>query len=238
MLHFLGSGLCVLHAKLLQACQTFCDSMDCSPPGSSVHGILQARIQDWVALSSFRESSWPRDQSPVSYVSHIRRQVLYHQCHQRLGLSVSFKLQTTFLYLFVFDWRIIALQYCVGFCHTSAWISNRYTCVPSLHLQPHPSPLGCHRAWIWAPYTDNFWNYQGKCKCFYPGRLPSTWILAWKIWCALWVSGNLQYFVISLGRKIGLIKHKERNKEGKYVFKFFPRKFKSGGDESSFIFGQ
>ena len=57
MLHFLGSGLCVLHAKLLQACQTFCDSMDCSPPGSSVHGILQARIQEWVALSSFRESS-------------------------------------------------------------------------------------------------------------------------------------------------------------------------------------
>ena len=42
-------------AKLLQLCPTLCDSMDCSPPGSSVHGILQARILEWVALPSSRE---------------------------------------------------------------------------------------------------------------------------------------------------------------------------------------
>ena len=41
---------------------TLCDLMDWSPPGSSVHGISQARIMEWVAISSFRESSWPRDQ--------------------------------------------------------------------------------------------------------------------------------------------------------------------------------
>ena len=41
---------CVLvHAKSLQSCLTLCDPMDCSPPGSSVHGILQARILGWVA---------------------------------------------------------------------------------------------------------------------------------------------------------------------------------------------
>ena len=39
------------HAKSLQSCPTLCDHMDCSPLGSSVHGILQARIQEWVAIS-------------------------------------------------------------------------------------------------------------------------------------------------------------------------------------------
>ena len=41
-------------AKLLQSCLTLCDSMDSSPPGSSVHGILQARILEWVAISFSR----------------------------------------------------------------------------------------------------------------------------------------------------------------------------------------
>ena len=43
-------------------CLTLCDPMDCSPPGSSVHGILQARILEWVAMPSPRESSRTRDQ--------------------------------------------------------------------------------------------------------------------------------------------------------------------------------
>ena len=43
--------------SVTQSCLTICDSMDCSSPGSSVHGILQARILDWVAISSSRESS-------------------------------------------------------------------------------------------------------------------------------------------------------------------------------------
>ena len=52
---------------------------------------------------------------------------------------------------FIFNWRIITLQYCVGFCHTSKWISHRYTYVLSLlNLLPisHPinTPLGCHQA--------------------------------------------------------------------------------------------
>ena len=47
----------VLCAKSLQYCLTLCDTMDCSLPGSSVHGVLQARILEWVAISSSRESS-------------------------------------------------------------------------------------------------------------------------------------------------------------------------------------
>ena len=46
-------------AKLLQSCPPLCDPMDCSPPGSSVHGILRARILEWVAMPSSRGSSDP-----------------------------------------------------------------------------------------------------------------------------------------------------------------------------------
>ena len=55
-----------MHAKWLQSRPTLCDPMDCSPPGSSVHGILQARILKWVAMPSSRGSSQPRDQTHVS----------------------------------------------------------------------------------------------------------------------------------------------------------------------------
>ena len=48
-------------AKLLQLCPTLCDPMDHSPPGSSVQGILQARILEWVAMPSSRGSSPPRE---------------------------------------------------------------------------------------------------------------------------------------------------------------------------------
>ena len=50
-------------AKSLQSCPTLCNPMDCSLPGSSVHGILQARILEWVAVSSSRGSSQPRDRT-------------------------------------------------------------------------------------------------------------------------------------------------------------------------------
>ena len=55
--------MCVLAAQL---CPTLCDPMDCSPPGSSVHEIFQARILEWVAISFSRGSSQPRDQTRVS----------------------------------------------------------------------------------------------------------------------------------------------------------------------------
>ena len=63
------------------ACSTvydFCDSMDCSPPGFSVHGISQARILEWVAISSSRGSSRPRNQICVSLVSYTGSWIRYH----------------------------------------------------------------------------------------------------------------------------------------------------------------
>ena len=69
--------------KSLQSCLTLYDPMDCSLPGSSVHGILQSRILEWVAISFSRGSSQPRDWTSISYVSCIGRGVLY--CYHHLG---------------------------------------------------------------------------------------------------------------------------------------------------------
>ena len=55
--------LLFVHAKSFQSCPTLHYPKDCNPPGSSVHGILQARILEWVAIPSSRGSSWPRDQT-------------------------------------------------------------------------------------------------------------------------------------------------------------------------------
>ena len=68
-------------AKSPQSYPTLCDPMDCSPPCPSVQGILQARILEWVSISSSRTSSQPRDWTPISYVSCTGRQVLYHWRH-------------------------------------------------------------------------------------------------------------------------------------------------------------
>ena len=63
--------MCACMVKSLQSHPTLWGPKDCSLPGSSVHGILQARIVKWVAMSSFMGSSWLRDWTYVSYISCI-----------------------------------------------------------------------------------------------------------------------------------------------------------------------
>ena len=75
----LVSAACVcVCVKSLQSCPILCDPVDCSPPASLVHGILQARILERVATPSSRGFSKPRDQTHISYVSCTGRPVLYH----------------------------------------------------------------------------------------------------------------------------------------------------------------
>ena len=57
------------YAGAAQSCLTLCDPKDCSLPGSSVHGILQARILEWVAISFSGGSSQLGDQTCVSYIA-------------------------------------------------------------------------------------------------------------------------------------------------------------------------
>ena len=66
---------CCLFCLVTQSCPALCDPRDCSLPGSPVHRLSQARIQEWVAISFSRGSSQPRDRTCGSYIS---RQMLYH----------------------------------------------------------------------------------------------------------------------------------------------------------------
>ena len=72
-------SVCPLYFSVAQLCLTLCDPMDCSPPGSSVHGILQSRILEWVAMPFSRGSSspmvgtccllqWQADSLPLSHM--------------------------------------------------------------------------------------------------------------------------------------------------------------------------
>ena len=60
---------CVTWREVAQSCPTLCDPMDCNLPGSSIRGILQARVLEWVAISFPRRSSQPRDRTWVSHIA-------------------------------------------------------------------------------------------------------------------------------------------------------------------------
>mgnify|MGYP007134378474 CR=1 FL=1 len=76
-----------MHAKSFQLCPTLGDPMHCSTLGSSAHGILQARILEWVAVPFSRDL--PNSEiEPVSHVSGIGRPVLYHQRHRGSPISI------------------------------------------------------------------------------------------------------------------------------------------------------
>ena len=67
-------------SEVAQSWPTLCDLMDCSPPRSSVSGIFQARVLEWVAISFSRRSSWPRDRTWVSHMVgrlyHLQARIL------------------------------------------------------------------------------------------------------------------------------------------------------------------
>ena len=66
-------------SEVAQSCPTLCNPIDCSPPGSSAHGIFQARVLEWVAIFFSRGFSQPRDRICISGVSHIGGWILYHR---------------------------------------------------------------------------------------------------------------------------------------------------------------
>ena len=86
-------------SEVTQSCPTLCDPMDCSPPGSSIHGILQARILGggrggWVAISFSRGSSQPRDLTQVSRIAgrHFNLWATRNPSPIWPGCNLSFKL--------------------------------------------------------------------------------------------------------------------------------------------------
>ena len=74
-------------SEVTQSCPTLCDPMDCSLSGSSVRGIFQARVLEWIAISFSRGSSQPRDWTRVSWVFCIGRWILYHWANREALIS-------------------------------------------------------------------------------------------------------------------------------------------------------
>ena len=66
---YLRVSILFTRVSVAQSCPTLCDPMNCSPPGFSVHGMVQARILEWVAIPLSRGSSQPRDQTLVSCIA-------------------------------------------------------------------------------------------------------------------------------------------------------------------------
>ena len=90
-----NSEICKLKWKckwITQSCPTLCDPMDCSPPGSSVYGILQARVLEWVAISFSRGSSRPRDQTAGRLFTdwkNIKQKLRLRFANWGLGLLIN-----------------------------------------------------------------------------------------------------------------------------------------------------
>ena len=77
MFHWAFDVLCVCMWAEFLSCVPLCHPMDCSPPGSYVHGISQAKVLKWVAISFSRGSSRLRDGTHISCISFIDRRILY-----------------------------------------------------------------------------------------------------------------------------------------------------------------
>ena len=76
---FTENLLCIfLHCMCAQWCPTLCDPMDWGPPGSSIHGIFQARVLEWVGISCSRGSSRPKNWTHVYCISCAGRWIPYH----------------------------------------------------------------------------------------------------------------------------------------------------------------
>ena len=106
--HFIGTQhtacncCCCLVTKL---CLTFCDHMDWSLPGSSAHGIIPVRILEWVAISSSRGSSRPRDWTCLSCSFSIGRWILFHWAILIWVLPKADSESRTWVQIFI--WKII-----------------------------------------------------------------------------------------------------------------------------------
>ena len=95
---------CCFCCLLAKSCPTLCEPLDCSPPGSSVHGIFLAGILERVAVSFSRVSSWPKDQT---HISCFGRQVPYHWATSKEALAEMvnriLKLLLTFFFCIMYD---------------------------------------------------------------------------------------------------------------------------------------
>ena len=132
-----------------QSSLTLCNPMDCSLPGSSVHGISQAGILEWVPISSSRASSQPRDRIHVSCVSCIARKILYHCTIWEALYVYIYKILLNFLFWFIIiilnivPYIYVLYSRILLFIHSVYY--SLYLLVPNSQSIPPPLPLPWQR---------------------------------------------------------------------------------------------
>ena len=172
---FCLAKLGIFPCLLAQLCPTLCCPMGCSPPDSSVHGIFQARILEWVAILFSRESSQPRDQIPVSCIAGRFLTVWATRkpsfCLAKLGIfpnSSNFdlcytkpwisKIDCSFVFLISFLWlNILALDAVLWF-----WSKpSNLTFIPDLELDPDSDHLDCYFITsMWVTISIKAWHHR------------------------------------------------------------------------------
>ena len=129
-----------------QLCLTPCDLMDCSPPGSSVHGILQARILEWVAIPFSRGYSWPKDQTQVFCIAGrfftIRKWTLLLLSHVQLFVTTWTTAQASLS--FTVCWSLLRFRPLSRWCYLTISFS---AALFSFCLQSFPAS-GPFSGWI------------------------------------------------------------------------------------------
>ena len=145
-------------SEVAQSCLALCDPMDCSPPGSSVHRILQARVLEWVAISFSRGSSQPRARTQVSCITGR----CFNLCATREPPGL---LRQSFCIFFIsFSWRwfwsSLPLQ-----CYKTPSIVLQALCLPDLIF------------WIYSLlplYNHKAFDLGHTCMAYWLSPLPSS----------------------------------------------------------------
>ena len=154
-----------MYAKSPKSYPTLCNPKDYRSPGSSVHGILQERILQWVSMPSSRRSSWPRDQTSVSYVSCTG------------GLFTTSATWEVLMYCLKFTWHFGSHVF-VGMTATKLNISRSFNLTNRSGASKRAKP----RVTEWGdPYGDySSWSQSWKWKWLSQVQLfEIPWTIPW-----------------------------------------------------------
>ena len=158
--------------------------MDCSPPGSSVHGIFQARVLEWVAISFSMRSSWPRNWTWVSHIigrcftiwatrdeqprQHIKKQ--RHDFANKGPSSQSYGFSNSHIWMWELD-------------HKESWALKNW-CFRTVVLEKTlESPLDCKEIQPVHPKGDHSWVFTGRTDV--ETETPILWppnVKNWLVW--------------------------------------------------------
>ena len=143
-----------VHACVLSCVWLFCNPMDCSPPGSSAHRILQARILEWVVISFSTGSSWPRDQTGGSCIAGRFFTVWTSKEAHNIYIQ-----QPYWLYCWNIPWKQLFLttstftvpgRHCLGI-HLPLISWGKTLVVKSMKTEASPV------VWPWESYLTSLW---------------------------------------------------------------------------------